>query len=227
MNRTTLISALVVAALALLGIGAMSLTGPSVEEAAAPAEATQTAEAEAGASADIEIAEMTLGEANAPVKIIEYASFTCPHCASFHEESFKQLKAEYIDTGKAHFTYREVYFDRAALWASMLARCGGEEKFFGLSDLIFKGMRDWVGDGDPVKMADGLRKIGRIAGLDGGAIDACLEDQAKAEALVGWYQTNSEADDINSTPTFLVNGTRVEGNNPARLREVIDAALAE
>ena len=85
------------------------------------------------------ITEMVHGRCERAVTMIEYASFTCPHCATFHNGPFKQLKADYIDTGKVKFIYREVYFDRPGLWASMVARCGGQEKFFGIADLIYKG----------------------------------------------------------------------------------------
>ena len=68
---------------------------------------------------------MAIGPADAKVTIVEYASFTCPHCAAFHTNVFKDLKKDYIDTGKVRFEFREVYFDRYGLWASMMARCGG------------------------------------------------------------------------------------------------------
>ena len=71
------------------------------------------------------VLEMSMGNPDADVTVIEYASFTCPHCRSFHEGAFKDLKKDYIDTGKINFIYREVYFDRFGLWAGMLARCGG------------------------------------------------------------------------------------------------------
>ncbi|MCV2892696.1 thioredoxin domain-containing protein [Lentibacter sp. XHP0401] len=223
MNRTILIIALV----AILGLGAayFVLSGGSLSATEATEQATETASEETS-SADLPaITEMTMGDVNAPVKVIEYASYTCSHCGDFHNESLKDLKANYIDTGKVHFTYREVYFDRAALWASMVARCGGDEKFFGISNLIYKGQRDWMGSGDPVQMADGLRKIARVAGLSSETIDACLEDQDKAQALAEWFQANAEADGIESTPSFIIGDDRVIGNNYAKLREVIDAQL--
>ena len=89
------------------------------------------------------IVEMAIGSADAPITIYEYASYTCPHCATFHEGTFKKIKKNYIDTGKVRFVYREVYFDRFGLWASLVSRCGGPEKFFGITDLIFEGQADW------------------------------------------------------------------------------------
>ena len=74
---------------------------------------------------------------DAPIKIVEYASFTCPHCARFHKEAYGRLKSEYIETGKVHFTMREVYFDRYGLWAALIARCGGDMKYFGIHDMLY------------------------------------------------------------------------------------------
>jgi len=100
------------------------------------------------------IVEMVQGAEDAPVTIVEYASYTCPHCANFHAGPYKQLKKDYIDTGKVKFIYREVYFDRYGLWASMVARCSGPEKFFGITDLILKRLgKDLV-----AAVKKGLRK---------------------------------------------------------------------
>ncbi|TDE35973.1 DsbA family protein [Antarcticimicrobium sediminis] len=173
------------------------------------------------------IVEMTQGAEDAPVTITEYASYTCPHCATFDQGPYKKLKAEYIDTGKVRFTYREVYFDRYGLWASMIARCGGPEKFFGISDLIFKGQSDWVRAGGPTEIVDELRKIGRLAGLENDTLEACLQDGAKAQTLVAWYQKNAEADGIKATPSFIVNGKSVSNQSWEDFKALIEAELAK
>ena len=226
MNRNILIIALV----AIVGLGGAFFafggkSSQTTDVVITSDTEVSTAADDADAAALPAIAEMTLGNPDAPVKVTEYASYTCSHCGAFHNEGFKELKANYIDTGKVHFTYREVYFDRAALWASMVARCGGEQKFFGISDLIYKGQREWMGSGDPVQMADGLRKIARVAGLSSETIDVCLADQGKAQALAEWFQANADADGIESTPSFIIGDDRVIGNNYAKLREVIEAQL--
>ena len=174
-----------------------------------------------------EIVEMRLGNPDAKVTLMEYASFTCPHCASFHSDQFKLLKADYIDTGLINFIYRDVYFDRFGLWASMVARCGGEERFFGISDMIYTQQRDWVGGGDPVEIAGNLRKIGKVAGLGEDQLEACLNDNDKAKALVAWYQQNAEEDGIRSTPTLVINGTSYNNMSYDELKGLIDEALAE
>ena len=171
------------------------------------------------------VAEMTLGNPDADVTVIEYASFTCPHCARFHEGPYKDLKADYIDTGKINFVYREVYFDRFGLWAGMLARCGGEERYFGLVDLLYETQRDWASGGDPSVVADNLRRLGRTAGLSDEQVNACLEDAAMAQAMVAVYQENATADGIDSTPSFVINGQRYTNLPYAEMQAILDEAL--
>lgn len=184
-------------------------------------------EATTDAAAEAAVAEMALGPADAPVTVIEYASFTCPHCANFHQDEFQRIKENYIDPGLVRFVYREVYFDRPGLWASMVARCGGEMRFFGIADMLYNGQREWIGDGEPAAIAENLRAIGRAAGLDDAALDACLEDEAQAEALYGWYQANAEADGIDSTPTFIIDGDKHSNMGYEDFAAILDAELAE
>jgi len=171
------------------------------------------------------VIEMVLGDENAPVTMIEYASYTCPHCQRFHDTVFKDLKADYIDTGKVKFVYREVYFDRPGLWASIVARCGGPVRFFGISDMIYKGQSTWARQSDPSLIAEELRKIGRTAGMNDEELDACLSDEAKASKLVEWYEANARKDNITSTPSFLINGEKHGNMNYASFRELLDAQI--
>lgn len=196
-------------------------------EEAAPAEEATTEET-AAAEEPGAIQDMTQGVEDAPVTIVEYGSFTCPHCAAWHEESYEQLKEEYIDTGKVRFIFREVYFDRFGLWASMIARCGGEMRFFPIHDMIYEQQREWVGDQQPQTIADNLRRLGLAAGIGQEQLDACLNDAAQAEALIAWYQANAEADAIDSTPTFLINGEKASGEMPyEEFKALVDAQLPE
>lgn len=175
---------------------------------------------EATASADVQ--DMVIGSADAPVEMIEYASYTCPHCAAFHANVYPQLKADYIDTGKVRFVYREVYFDRFGLWASMVARCGGEAKFFGITDMIYERQREWTSSGDPATIAQELRTIGKLAGLDDATLDACMQDADMAQSLVTWYEGNAQADGINSTPSFVIDGTKYSNMAYAELQSLLD-----
>ncbi|MDE4060892.1 MULTISPECIES: DsbA family protein [Phaeobacter] len=171
------------------------------------------------------ITEMVQGAEDAPVTLIEYASYTCPHCANFHTGPYKKLKEEYIDTGKVKFIYREVYFDRYGLWASMIARCAGPEKFFGMTDLIFKEQSDWARAGGATEIVDALRKIGRLAGLENDQLEACLQDGTKAQTLVTWYQENAEEHDVTATPSFVLNGKKIENQSYESFKALIDAEL--
>jgi protein-disulfide isomerase len=184
------------------------------------------AQAQSDAEVDTSIVEeMSLGNPEAEVTVVEYASFTCPHCRTFHEDTFKDLKADYIDTGKIHFIYREVYFDRFGLWAGMLARCGGSERYFGFVDAIYESQSEWLASRDPATIADDLRKLGRTAGLTDDEVNACLKDQTKAEALVAVFQENATADNIDSTPSFVINGTKHSNMSYDAFREILDEAL--
>ena len=171
------------------------------------------------------VVEMAQGDPDAPVTIIEYASYTCPHCATFHKGVYQQIKENYIDTGKVRMIYREVYFDRYGLWASMVARCGGPEKFFGITDLIYQSQSEWTSAGDANAIVGELRKIGKLAGLEDAQLDACFQDGEKAQTLVAWFQENSEADNVTGTPSFVVNGKKVENMSYEEFAALIDAEL--
>ena len=123
------------------------------------------------------------------------------------------------------FVYREVYFDRVGLWASMVARCGGQEKFFGISDLLYKGQSEWTRAGDPAAVVDDLRKIGRIAGLDSDKLEACLNDGDTAQSLVAWFEKNAADDGVRSTPSFVIDGTTYNNMSYDEMKGILDKAL--
>ena len=214
-----------IAALSLVIMGGLGLwaagTAPQLAPMAAEAQET-TAPAAA-----IEIKDFTLGAADAKVKLTEYASFTCPHCARFHSDVFAKLKADYIDTGKVLFEYREVYFDRYGLWAAMMARCGGEMRYFGITDILFETQQEWAASEDPTVVVENLKKIGRTAGMDDAALDVCMKDPAMAEALVAHFETNFKADGIEGTPSILINGVKHPNMAYDDLKAVLDAELAK
>jgi protein-disulfide isomerase len=172
------------------------------------------------------IEDMVLGADDAPVTIIEYASFTCPHCANFHKDVFKSLKADYIDTGKVRFIYREVYFDRYGLWAAMMARCGGEMKYFGITSILFDTQSEWAASEDPAVVVENLKRIGRSAGMDDATLDACMKDQDTAKALMTRYEENMAADKVTGTPTLFINGEMQPNMSYADLKAILDAKLA-
>lgn len=211
-----------------LGLWAAGSTSPQMSALAPLAAQAQETTATTGTATTVaEIQDYGLGSVDAKVKMIEYASFTCPHCARFHAEIFPKLKADYIDTGKLRFEYREVYFDRYGLWAAMMARCGGEMRYFGITDILFTTQQDWAGTDDPAAVVENLKKIGRTAGLDDAALDVCMKDATTADALVKHFETNFKADGIQGTPSFMINGVLHKNGNYEDLKAILDAELAK
>lgn len=175
------------------------------------------------------VQEMSLGNPDAAVTVVEYASFTCPHCANFHAENFKKLKADYIDTGKINFVYREVYFDRPGLWAAIVARCGegAENRYFGIVDMIYTQQTSWARQENPTDIVESLRKFGKTAGLTDAQLDQCLTDGDKAEAMYALWVQRSEEDGITSTPSFVINGKKYSNMSYDQMSSIIDAELGE
>jgi len=170
------------------------------------------------------ILEMSLGSEDAPVTLIEYASFTCIHCARFHTAVFKPLRRDYIDTGKLKFIHRDAFHDPYGLMASQIARCE-PTRFFGIADILFNTRDEWIGDQNPAGMRDRLRKIGLVAGLEPDQLDACINDEEMGKTLLAWYQKNAVADNVEGTPTLIINGQKYENMNYQDLKAVIDAKL--
>ena len=173
------------------------------------------------------IAEMVQGDLDAPIEMIEYASFTCPHCATFHADVYPQLKINYIDKGLVKFIYREVYFDKYGMWASMIARCAGADRFFGMTDQIYRKQSDWARAESDVAIVNQLRKIGLVAGLNESQLSACLQDGVKLRALVEWYSVNAKRDEIKSTPTLIINGEKHSNQSYEQLTEILDEILGK
>jgi protein-disulfide isomerase len=220
MNRNLLLAGLAVMAVAIGGFFMMNRTASSELPSVATAAQAQTA-------GDVDtsiVQEMTLGDENAPITMIEYASYTCPHCQRFHKDVFPQLKADYIDTGKVKFIYREVYFDGPGLWAGMTARCGGEDRFFGMVDLIYENQREWT-QGAPAQIAANLKRMGKLAGMSDEQLDACLQDGEKARALTAVFQENAERDGIRATPSFVIDGQLQSNMSYPELKALLDAKL--
>ena len=182
----------------------------------------QSSDADAG---EVEIIDMVQGAEDAPITVIEYASFTCPHCARFHSDVYKLLRKNYIDTGKVKFIFREVYFDKYGMWASMIARCSGPDRFFGMTDLILNSQSTWARAGDDLAIVEALRKIGRLSGMQDAALDSCLQDGDKLRALVGWYKENAQRDGIQSTPSFLIDGQPYKNMDYEEFAKILDEKL--
>lgn len=150
-----------------------------------------------------------LGDANAPVKIVEYMSMTCPHCAHFHNTTFEEIKKKYIDTGKVYFIIREFPFDPRAAAAFMLARCAPEQQYYPFVSMLFKQQQTWATAQDA---RAALLQMSKLAGFSQETFEACLTNQKLLDDVNETMQRGATEFGVNSTPTFIINGKRYAGD---------------
>lgn len=170
--------------------------------------------------------DMTLGNPNAKVTVVEYASVACPHCAKWNAEVFPAFKAKYIDTGKVNYVAREALTGEPTLAnaGAMLARCAGKDKYFQVTDALYQAQASIFQTGD---IRGELLTIARAAGMSEDQFNSCLSDENAAKSAQRLEQ-QMKADKIQGTPTFIVNGKKVGGEEggEATLAQ-LDAAIAE
>ncbi len=152
--------------------------------------------------------ERTLGNPAAPVTVIEYASMTCPHCADFHNRTFKALKERYIDTGKVRFIYRDFPLDGVALRAAAMARCADGKYYFGLVELLYRSQHDWTRARD---IPTALYEIGRFGRIDQATFNACVASEELLDGVLRLRQEGAAAG-VRSTPTFIINDVAYPGS---------------
>jgi protein-disulfide isomerase len=168
--------------------------------------------------------ELVVGDAKAPVTIVEYASMTCGHCANFHNNIYPALKAKYIDTGKVRLIMREFPLDDRATGAAMLARCAGEGKTFPLISALFARQEEWAFV-PKENFVPELAKIARQAGFTDESLRACLGDQALMDKVLTVRGRGNEEFGVNSTPTFFINGKRLAGGSIEDFDKAIEPLL--
>ncbi len=162
-----------------------------------------------------------LGSADAPITIIEYASLTCSHCAAFHADTLPQIKATWIADGRVRLVYRHFPLDAPALRGAAVANCIEGARYFGFLDLLFKSQKRWAGSGDPLKA---LGQMARLAGLSQEKFEACANDEAEMDRILERRQDGVQSYGVQSTPTLIVNGRKVEG---ARSFEYLEKIFKE
>lgn len=164
--------------------------------------------------------ENVMGAADAPVTIIEYSSMTCPHCAAFHKNTLPALKEKYIDTGKVRYVLREFPLDNLAAAAFMLARCVESDKYFAFVDMLYEKQEQWTRTKDPLAE---LKKLTKLAGFTEERFDKCIKDQEVLDHITKVRAEGHQQYGVNSTPTFIINGKKLEG---ARDIKAFDEVLA-
>lgn len=173
------------------------------------------------------LAEMAIGNPNAPVTIIAYESLTCPHCAEFEAVTFPKLKKAYIDTGKVRFILRDFPFDQVSLRAHMMARCTGKKQYFGTVAVLFRTQQRWSRAKSEKQLMDDLARIGRLAGLSRADFDACMKNKKLIRFIVQRIEKASKTYGVKGTPTFIINGKRaIVGAQPfERFESVINPLI--
>ncbi len=195
-----------------------SSTAPAAADAPQPAGTVDMAKLLEEGS----LPEKMLGEADAPVTIVEYASMTCGHCANFHNNTLPAIKENYIDTGKARMIMREFPFDPRAEAGFMLARCA-DDKYFAMVDVLFKQQQAWAG----VENArEALLQISKLAGFSQESFEACLTDQKLLDDVRAVRARGASEFGVDATPTFFINGNKSSGAlTVAEMSAIIDSML--
>ena len=169
------------------------------------------------------LGDVVLGSPDAKVTIVEYASLTCSHCATFHSHVFPGLKTKYIDTGKVYFVLREFPFDPRAAAAFMLARCAPEGQYFPFVSMLFKQQQSWAVAQDA---RAALLQLSKMAGFSQESFEACLTNQKLLDDVNATMQRGATEFGINSTPTFIINGKKYAGDmSVENMSAVIDKLL--
>lgn len=220
----------VLASMAALSVSALALAGCSDSGDSAQAQEAPAGDApKAAGTVDMQallepgaLPEMVMGEEDAPVTIVEYASMTCGHCANFHNNTLPAIKENYIDTGKARLIMREFPFDPRAEAGFMLARCA-DDKYFAMVGVLFEQQRNWV----PVENArDALLQIARLAGFSQESFEACLTNQELLEDVRAVRLRGAEDFSVDATPTFFINGNKYAGAlSVDEMSAIIDSML--
>jgi protein-disulfide isomerase len=170
--------------------------------------------------------DLALGPADAKVTIVEYASMTCGHCAHFTTDVWPKLKEKYVTSNKVRYVFREFPLDNLAAAASMLARCTGNDKAFPLIEVLFEKQKDWAfGEGNPVPR---LFEIAKQAGFTQESFDKCLTDQKLLDEITAGRTRASEVFGVSATPTFYVNGKKLDGSPTLeKFDQMIEPLLAK
>ncbi len=162
-----------------------------------------------------------LGKADAPLTIIEYASLTCPHCAEFARDTLPKIKQNWIDSGKARLVFRVFPLNGVDVRAAMVASCIPPDRYFNFIETVYKDQDTWMNASDPVQA---VANIGRLAGAGNDKIKSCLADKTLEEKVISQGYAAQKDYGVDSTPTFFINGTKMNPNG-AQPYEVFDKAL--
>ena len=176
---------------------------------------------------DISENDFMIGNKNAPITIIEYASMSCSHCADFHTKTLPQLIEEYIDTGRVKIVFRDFPFNYPALLGTMVLRCVPEDTRYEYMQALYQLQLKWV-NRENAKTTQELYKIMQSGGMTKKEFNSCIKNVDLENSILQSLIDAQSEFNIKSTPSFLINGLLVEGNKPFKdFREIIDKLLLE
>ena len=164
--------------------------------------------------------EFFLGNKNAKIVVIEYASMTCIHCATFHKQVYPKIKKNYIDTNKIKFIFRDFPLDKQALFASVLAKCAPKDKYFNFVKLILTNQEKWISNDDT--FMNKLRNIGKLAGLNENKINSCFKDEKMVDNIIRTRSIGEEKYNINSTPSLIINEKKYSAMSYENFEKIIE-----
>lgn len=164
------------------------------------------------------------GDATAPITIIEYASMSCSHCATFHANTYPDLKENYIDTGKVRFIFRDFPLDEPALRASQISRCAPKENFSKFTSAMFQTQGNWAQKENYIEV---LTNVAKLGGMTGDEIDTCLKNTAIEQEILQSKFNALKVLEVNSTPTLFIQGQIHKGAiKYEELSKILDGFLA-
>ena len=176
---------------------------------------------------DITVDDFVIGETNAPITIIEYASLPCSHCADFHINTLGKLKKEYVDTGKVKIVFRNFPYNYPALLGSMVLQCIPEDVRYDYMNALFQLQPNWVVK-ENAKSKQELYKIMQSGGMTKEEFDSCISNRELEEKILQVVINAQNEYNIRSTPSFLINGLLLEGNKSIKeFRQIIDKILSQ
>ena len=168
-----------------------------------------------------------IGNGNAPITIIEYASMSCSHCANFHNNTLPDLKKEYIDTGKVKYVFRDFHYNYPALLGSMVMRCTPSEVRYDYMNALYKLQNMWVVKENAITRQE-LYKIMQTGGMTKENFDTCLSDVDLENKILQEVIAAQSEFNIRSTPSFLINGDLLEGDKSIKVfRQILDKILSD
>ena len=167
--------------------------------------------------------EIFLGNKDAKIVVIEYASMTCAHCANFHKKVYPKIKENYIDTNKIKFIFRDFPLDKQALFASVLAKCAPKEKYFDFVKLILETQKKWISNDET--FIDKLKNIGKLAGLNEAKINECFKNEQLVDNIIKISSDGEKKYNISSTPSLIINEKKYSAMSYESFEKIIESLI--